>query len=145
MTQSQREIYTHGACMLSSFGRVWLFATMWSAACQAPLSMGFTRQKHWSGLLCPPLGIFPTQGSTQRLLHLLHCRWILYHWATWKEKLSLYICMDMDRYINRKKERKRNRGRRKKITSRKNIAQGTCRKITRLPKNASKIVPLDIL
>ena len=24
-------------------------------------------------------GIFPTQGSSLRLLHLLHCRWILYH------------------------------------------------------------------
>ena len=28
-------------------------------------------------------GIFPTQGSNPRLLHLLHCRQILYHWATW--------------------------------------------------------------
>ena len=27
-------------------------------------------------------GIFPTQRSNQHLLHLLHCRWILYHWAT---------------------------------------------------------------
>ena len=27
-------------------------------------------------------GIFLTQGSNQCLLHLLHCRWILYHWAT---------------------------------------------------------------
>ena len=25
-------------------------------------------------------GILPTQGSNP---HLLHCRWILYHWATW--------------------------------------------------------------
>ena len=28
--------------------------------------------------------IFPTQGSSQHLLWLLHCRWILYHWATWE-------------------------------------------------------------
>ena len=27
-------------------------------------------------------GIVPTQGSNPCLLHLLHCRWILYHWAT---------------------------------------------------------------
>ena len=40
--------------------------------------MGFSRQEHWSELPCPPPGIFPTQGSNSYLLHLLHCRWILY-------------------------------------------------------------------
>ena len=35
-------------------------------------------------------GIFPTQGSNPWLLpHILHCRWILYHWATWKAPSSL--------------------------------------------------------
>ena len=36
--------------------------------------MGFSRQEYWSGVPCPPLGIFPTQGSHQHLLHLLHGR-----------------------------------------------------------------------
>ena len=36
-----------------------LFATLWTVALQAPLSMGFSRQEHWSGLLCPPLGALP--------------------------------------------------------------------------------------
>ena len=27
--------------------------TLWSVACQAPLSMGFSRQEDWSGLPCP--------------------------------------------------------------------------------------------
>ena len=31
--------------------RVWLFATPWTAAHQAPLSMGFSRQEYWSGVL----------------------------------------------------------------------------------------------
>ena len=35
------------ACVLS---RVWLFSTPWTVACQAPLSMGFSRQEHWSEL-----------------------------------------------------------------------------------------------
>ena len=65
-------------CMLS---HVWLFATLWTVAHKAPLTMGFPRQECWSGLPLPPLGIFPTQGLN---LHLLHCRWILYHWATWE-------------------------------------------------------------
>ena len=33
--------------------RVWLFATPWTAAYQAPPSMGFSRQEYWSGLPCP--------------------------------------------------------------------------------------------
>ena len=31
-------------------------ATLWTAACQAPLSVGFPRQEHWSGLLFSALG-----------------------------------------------------------------------------------------
>ena len=31
----------------------------WPIACQAPLSMGFSRQEHWSGLPCPPAGDLP--------------------------------------------------------------------------------------
>ena len=38
------------ACMLSHFSCVWLFATLWTVAHQAPLSVGFSRQEHWSGL-----------------------------------------------------------------------------------------------
>ena len=33
--------------------RVWLLATPWTAAFQAPLSMGFSRQEYWSGLPLP--------------------------------------------------------------------------------------------
>ena len=29
-------------------------ATLWPAARQAPLSMGSSKQEHWSGLPCPP-------------------------------------------------------------------------------------------
>ena len=38
------------------------FAAPWTVAHQAPLSMGFPRQGHWSGLLCPPPGDFPDTG-----------------------------------------------------------------------------------
>ena len=33
--------------------RVWLLATPWTAAYQAPPSMGFSRQEYWSGLPLP--------------------------------------------------------------------------------------------
>ena len=36
------------------FSRVRLFVTLWIAAHQAPLSMGFSRQEYWDGLPCPP-------------------------------------------------------------------------------------------
>ena len=42
--------------MLSSFNCVQLFAVWWTIACQAPLSMGFSRQEYWSGLSSPPPG-----------------------------------------------------------------------------------------
>ena len=35
---------------------VWLFATLWPVARQASLSMGFSRQEYWSGLLFPSPG-----------------------------------------------------------------------------------------
>ena len=37
-----------------------LYAIPWTAACQAPLSMEFSRQEYWSGLPFPPPGDFPT-------------------------------------------------------------------------------------
>ena len=58
------------------------FVILWTTAHQAPLSMGFPQQEYWSGLSCPPPGIFPTQGLNQCLRHVLHCSQILYHWAT---------------------------------------------------------------
>ena len=50
------------ACMLSHFSRVWLLKTPWTIAFQAPLSMEFSRQEYWNGLLCPPLGDLPSPG-----------------------------------------------------------------------------------
>ena len=39
--------------LLSHFSHVWLCATPWTAAHQAPPSLGFSRQEHWSGLPFP--------------------------------------------------------------------------------------------
>ena len=38
------------------------FATPWTVACQAPLSMGFPRQEYWSGLPFPSPGDLPNPG-----------------------------------------------------------------------------------
>ena len=46
--------------------------SLWTAARQAPLFIGFSRQEYWSGLPCPPPGHLPDQGSNPHLLSLLH-------------------------------------------------------------------------
>ena len=56
-------------CMLS---HVQLFVIPCTIARQAPLSMGFSRQEYWSGLLFPSPGIFLSQGLNSHLLLLLH-------------------------------------------------------------------------
>ena len=47
-----------------------LFGTRWTVACQAPLSMGFSRQEHWSGLPFPSPGDLPDPGIKPRSLAL---------------------------------------------------------------------------
>ena len=46
--------------------RVRLFATLWTVAHQAPPSMGFSRQEHWSGLPFPSPGDLPHPGIEPR-------------------------------------------------------------------------------
>ena len=74
------------ACVRSRFSRGQLFVTPWTAAHQAPLSVGFSKQEPWSVAMSSSWGssgprdrapgsyfqgIFPTQGSSPQLLHLL--------------------------------------------------------------------------
>ena len=60
-------------CILNHFTHVWLFAPLWTIACQAPLSMRLSRQEYWSGLLYSPpgnifhLGIEPTSLMSSAL------------------------------------------------------------------------------
>ena len=49
-------------CMLSHFSRVQLFVTLWTVACRAPLSMGFSRQSTGVGCHAFLQGIFLIQG-----------------------------------------------------------------------------------
>ena len=42
-----------GKVKVKSFSRVWLLVTPWTAAYQAPPSMGFSRQEYWSGVPLP--------------------------------------------------------------------------------------------
>ena len=61
--------------VLSHFSHVQLFATPWTIAHQASVSLGFSRQEYWSGLPFLLQGILLTQGLNPHLL----CRQILNH------------------------------------------------------------------
>ena len=46
----------------SHFSCVWLLVTLWTIACQFPLSIGFSQHEYWSGLPCSPPGNLPDPG-----------------------------------------------------------------------------------
>ena len=73
------------AGVLTHFRRVWLFETLWTVARQTPLSIGFSRQEHWSGLLCPPPGDLPDPGTEP--VSSVSCigSHVLYHY--------IYVCV----------------------------------------------------
>ena len=50
---------------VKSFSHIWLLATSWTAAHQAPPSMGFSRQEHWSGV--------PSPSPIPMLTYMLFC------------------------------------------------------------------------
>ena len=71
--------YTHlrqsqlaGMCVLTRVSRVRLTATPWTVACQASLSVEFSRQDYWSGLLFRSPGDLPDPGIEPVSLCLLH-------------------------------------------------------------------------
>ena len=72
-------------CVLS---RVRLFATPWTVAHQAPLSMGLSRQAYWSGLSCHPPEELPDPGTEPSSLVCCTCRRVLCHCATWEATQS---------------------------------------------------------
>ena len=80
---------------------VWLFATLWTVARQAPLSMGFSRQEYWSGLSCPPLGDLPKPGIEPRsptlqadsLLSLATRETLISLYQAIKRNVMEYLCV----------------------------------------------------
>ena len=52
----------HRCACAKSLCHIQLFATLWTVACQTPLSMGFSRKGYWSGLPFPPPGNLPDPG-----------------------------------------------------------------------------------
>ena len=70
------------------FSHVQLFAAPWAVACQAPLSMEFSRQEGWSGLPFPSSGELPDPGNEPCVSFI--GRQILYHCTTWEAHSTWY-------------------------------------------------------
>ena len=56
--------------IVKSLSRVGLFATPWTVAYKAPLSMEFSRQEYWSGLPFPSPGDLPDPGMLNPVVQL---------------------------------------------------------------------------
>ena len=70
---------TSSACEHAQLlSRVRLFVTPWTVACQAPLSMGFSRQDCWNGLPCPPPGDLPDPGFKPTSYISCIGRWVFF-------------------------------------------------------------------
>ena len=94
-----------------SLSRVWLFATPWTVAHQAPLSMEFSRQEYWSGLpfpsaaaaaaakslqscptLCNPIDGSPPGATVPGILQARTLEWVAFYFSNawkWKVKVKL--------------------------------------------------------
>ena len=69
-----------------SLSRVQLFATPWTVAHQAPLSMEFSRAEYWSGLPFPSPGDLPNPGIKPKSPTLL-----MDSFTVWAQKINIYM------------------------------------------------------
>ena len=77
------------ACIVSHFSCVWLFATLWTVAHQAPWSMGFCRKEYWSGLPCPSPSESESRSVVSDSLQPHGCPWNSLDQNTGVSSLSL--------------------------------------------------------
>ena len=80
---------------VKSFSRVWLLATPWSIAYQAPPSMGLFRPEYWSGVPFPSPDM--CNGGDQKVVlpcHITYCPWPLSPCSLLYDALSLVLHPD---------------------------------------------------
>ena len=84
-------------CVLSG---VRLFATSWTVACQAPLSMGFSKQEYWVDCHASSRG--SSQPKDRTWVFCMPCGFF-HHWATWEVQyngLMLWVYSLKSMYTN---------------------------------------------
>ena len=84
-----------------SFSCVQVFATPWTAPCQAPLSMEFSRQEYsrqeWVATSYSKLSSQPRDWTCISCVCCIG-RQILYHWATWEGE---YVCKILNKTLSK--------------------------------------------
>ena len=74
---------------VKSLSRVWLLATPWTAAHQAPPSMGFSRQEYWSGVPLPsPLEMLEETLEEAKIIYLGKVTELLARENEWRQKVK---------------------------------------------------------
>ena len=89
------------ACVhAKSFRRVHIFVPLWTIACLAPLSMGFSRREYWSGLPCPPPGDLSNPGiePSSLMSHALAGRFFTTS-TTWVAHTYVYLTLKLIPYL----------------------------------------------
>ena len=74
-----------------SLSPVQLFVTPWTIACQAPLSIGFSRQEYWSGMPYFPPGDFPDPGI--KPMSLMSPALAGEFFTTWEVPVNFHTCL----------------------------------------------------
>ena len=76
------------------FSRVWLPATPWTAAYQAPLSMGFSRQEYWSGLPSPSPTVEYYLAIKNEILLFVTNGWTYAKWNIRERQTLCHVCVE---------------------------------------------------
>ena len=81
---------------VQSLSHIWLCATSWTVAHQAPLSMGFPRQGYWNGLSFPTPGGLPDPGIKLQSLESPELAGGFFTTSTTWEALIILKCLDRE-------------------------------------------------
>ena len=83
-------------CYANRFSPVHLFATPWTEALQAPLSMGLSGKEYWSELPRPPPGDIPDPGvEPASLMSPALVGGFFTTSAAWEAHVCVYVCMSI--------------------------------------------------
>ena len=79
---------------VKSLSHIWLFATPWTVARQAPLSRGFSKQEYWSGLPFPSPGDLPNPAIEPRspALQTLIVETFISSWGDFTVLIDVLCC-----------------------------------------------------
>ena len=80
----------YGTACHAALSCIRLFATLWTVARQAPLSMGFPRQEYWSGLPFPLSGDLLDPGIKPMSLTSAFAGGFFFASGTWEIPCNLY-------------------------------------------------------